>query len=247
MIKTLCSVTAFVAILAIGAPVNAQQTLALDFQPTGGTTAAGFLAFEETNQVLPGAGTTYPGIFTPTGPTVSLTVANLPDGNLDFRAVARNGAATDTVNDWLGVDTRNTGTDVTMTIDVAGLPAGIYTWLSEHHDGGAGATNGNLNGAADFTFTDALGTSTGLQPFSAQNNGDPISTFSTSFTSDGVNSVSLSLAMDLGQGLDPNDIDTANHLFAFANSLVITQIPEPSTYVLLGAGLAVAALVRRRK
>ncbi len=79
------------------------ETLALDFQPTGGTTAPGFQAFEATNQVIPVAGTNYSAF----GSTVnvSLTTANLPDGNLDFRAVTRNGTANILTNDWIGVDT----------------------------------------------------------------------------------------------------------------------------------------------
>jgi hypothetical protein len=231
------------AALVAGCGAARAASLSLDFQPTGGTTAAGFLPFEATNQTIPAAGTSYTVFGTTV--TVSLSVANLPDGNLDFRAVTRNGAAGDLTNDWIGVDTRNTGVDVTMVIGVAGLPAGQYTWTSQHHDGGAGASNGNLIGSADIIFIDAGG-STGLIAdgisFSSQNLGSPISTFTRSFSANGTDPVSLSMIMDNGQGAG----GTTNALFAFANSLVIEQVPEPSVALLGLAGLVWGARRRRR-
>jgi hypothetical protein len=131
-----------------------------------------------------------------------------------------------------------------MTISIAGLPAGPYTWLSQHHDGGPGATNGNLLGTADIVFIDASG-STGLVPngisFSSQNIGNPISTFSRSFTANGTDPVSLSMIMDNGQGSG----GTTNALFAFANSLVIDQVPEPSSAMLALAATTVLLTNRR--
>ncbi|MCA9190061.1 MAG: PEP-CTERM sorting domain-containing protein [Pirellulaceae bacterium] len=230
---------ATVSMLALSSDSHAQP-LWLDFQPTGGTTAAGYQAFEATNQVIPTSGTSYSAFGTTV--TVSLDTANLPDANLDFRSVARNGAADDVANDWIGADTRNGGVDVTLAINVAGLPAGDYNWLSIHHDGGAGATNGNLSGMPDYTFADANGSMTGILMESSQNDGDPVATFSKSFTSDGVSPVSLTMVMDNGQGDSPG---TA--LFAFINSVQITQVPEPNTAMLTVVAMAMAALSRRRK
>ena len=231
-----CLATAVVMTLP---SVSQAQSLWLDFQPTGGTTAAGYQAFEATNQVIPTEGTSYSAFGSTV--TVSLAAANLPDGNLDFRSVARNGAAGDLENDWIGLDTRNAGVDVTFTISVDGLPAGDYNWLSTHHDGGAGATNGNLSGTPDYTFTDATGSSTGVLSESSQNDGDPIATFLKSFTSDGVAPVSLSMVMDNGQGDTP---DTA--LFVFANGVQISLVPEPSALTLVALALVGIAVRRRR-
>lgn len=227
----------------LGMAVTAQAaSLSLDFQPTGGTTAAGFEAFEVNNQqnleTTP-ASSSYAAFGT--NITVTLTAANLPDGNLDFRAVARNGTASDLANDWIGVDTRNGGTDVTMALSIVGLPAGQYSWLSYHADGTTGVSNGNLNGTADYIFTDASGSS-GLVAdgisISEGNAGAPVSTFSRAFTSDG-SEVTFSTIMDNGQG------GTAA-LFALTNGVEITQVPEPSSALLGLLGLSALGLRRRR-
>ena len=222
----------------IGAASKA-ATLALDFQPTGATTAAGYQAFQATNQTLPGAGTNYTAFGSTV--TVSLATANLPDGNLDFRAVTRDGALGNLANDWIGVDTRTAGMNVTLTVNVAGLPAGPYSWLSTHHDGGTGATNGNLSGMPEYIFTDASGNRSGVLNLSSQNDGDPIATFATNFTSDGSAPVSFSMVMDNGQGDVPG-----NALFAFLNGVEITNIPEPASIGLAALAIASLAFMRRR-
>ncbi len=196
------------------------QDLEIDFQPTGGTTASGYTAYEETNQSLPSGTTSYTAFGTSVA--VGLSVANLPDGSSDFRAVARNGSASDVNNDWIGVDTRNGGVDVTMTVTVSGLPAGAYEWTSTHHDGGAGASNGNLSGNCDYTFSAADGSVTvpnGIT-ISTQNFGDPVSTFTRGFLSDG-SPVSLTMVMDNGQG-------GGNALFALIGSLSIISTTPPT-------------------
>jgi len=244
MIKKLTTLSMALAGSAMGA------SLSLDFQPTGGDTAAGYLAFEADNNDPSAAATANYTEFGTTI-TVALTTANLPQGSADFRTVSRNGGdgATNPHNDWIGLDTRTGGVDVTFTLTISGLPAGDYTWLSGHHDGGvnlAGPSNGNLDGNADYSFTDASG-STGLiadgVTFTRQDIPDTPSFLSLNFTSDGTNDVVFSMQMDENQRADPSD---TNSLFAFANSLVISDaVPEPST-ALLGL-LGGLGLLRRRR
>jgi len=221
-------------------------SLNLDFQPTGGTTAAGFLPFEATNaDVALGATDTYSEF----GTTITVTMAavNLPDGAPDFRAVTRNGTdgADNPANDWIGVDTRTGGVDVVFRLTLSGLPAGAYTWLSGHHDGGVNAaSNGNLDGLADYSFTDATGTANVANgvTFTRQDQGDAPSTLGFNFTSDG-SDVVFEMTMDEGQGT----VDDTNSLFALANSLVITDaVPEPSTALLAVLGIF-GGLVRRKR
>lgn len=70
--------------------VSNGASLLLDFEPAGGTTAAGYQALQATNQDVSGSAS---GAYTAFGSTVTVTVstANLPDGNLDFRSVTRDG------------------------------------------------------------------------------------------------------------------------------------------------------------
>lgn len=238
---------AIVFSLALAGLLTAAQaaSLSLDLQPTGGTTAAGFEPFEVTNNqnlaVTP-ATRTYSAFGGINNILVTLTAANLPDGNADFRAVARNGAAGDVVNDWIGVDTRTGGTDVTMALSIVGLPSGQYSWLSYHHDGGLATTNGNLNGTNDYSLVDASG-STGIIAngitIGEGNLGGAISTFSTNFTSNG-SAVTFTQIMDAGQG------GTSAGLFALTNGVVITQVPEPSVALLGAFALGLLGLRRRR-
>ncbi len=214
-------------------------TLSLDFQPTGGTTAAGFQPFEVTTGVVfPAAGTNYSEF----GATINVAVsgANLETVPADYRAITRNGAATDERNDWIGVDARNAagGNPVAMfTITVSGLPAGLYSWTSLLHDGGTGTTGtgqGNISGNVRTTFTDATGIVNGTAVISSQNPLQPTSSFTTNFSSNG-SPVSLTLGTTGVNG---------DAIFALADSLVITNIPEPSSALLGMVGLL--ALVRRR-
>jgi len=152
-------------------------------------------------------------------------------------------------NDWIGVDTRGNpapnGTDVNMSITIAGLPAGQYNWLSGHHDGGGaqGTGNGNIQGLADFNITDATGTSNNPSAVNLTRNdtlSDTPDPFSWDFTSDG-SDVVVDLVMDFNQG----DTGDTNAIFIHMNSLAITEIPEPSAGLLAALGLV--GLLRRRR
>ena len=222
---------------------QSNAALAIDFQPTGGTTAAGYEAFEFTTQGAFPVSSNYSAF----GTTVTLEVAsaNVGDNN-DNRSITRNGAATDIRNDWLGIDARNIAggsPEATFTITLIGLPAGQYSWDSILHDGGTGASGagqGNINGNIRTTFVDANGSVGGTSLISAENPGGgapalPQSNFTTTFTSDG-NPVSLTLGSTGANG---------DAIFALASSLDVTAIPEPFTgdHGLIG----LLALARRRR
>jgi hypothetical protein len=207
------------ATLLIASPVLTAQTLALDFQPTNGTTAEGYEAFEVTN------GTGYPeeGIdYNAFGTTINVAVAaaNVENDPVDHRSVTRNGDITDVRNDWIGVDGRNAAggnPEATFTITVSGLPVGPYRWTNLLHDGGtgtAGAGQGNINGNVRTTFADATGLVEGTAVISSENPLQPTSSFVTEFTSDG-SPVSLTMGTT-GTGGDA--------IFALAASLEISRL-----------------------
>jgi hypothetical protein len=95
----------------------------------------------------------------------------------------------DLVSDWIGTDQRQVGDPMTLTI--AGLPAGTYTWKSYHHD------TQNQTGHFSVTVNDAAGSNTtaNLQVSSSQSLSDltlaDVSKFETTITSNGINPVSF--------------------------------------------------------
>ena len=217
--------------------------LAIDFQPTGGTTAAGYDAFEFTTQGAFPVSSDY-SVFGTTV-TISVSSTNIGDNN-DNRSITRNGLISDIRNDWLGVDARNTAggsPEATFSITLIGLPAGQYSWDSILHGGGTGASGtgqGNINGNIRTTFIDANGTVNGTTVISAENSGGGAppqlqSNFTTNFTSDG-SPVSLTLG-STGTGGDA--------IFVLASSLDVAAVPEPSTGVFGLIGLL--ALARHRR
>lgn len=228
------------SVVMFGSSLTAHADFSIDFEGDAANTAAGFTSFVMTNgdSVTDAMQT----IIDSNGDslTVSIGAANLPDGDPDFRVVTRNGSNADVWNDWIGVDTRTGGTDVTMTITISGLAAGQYNWASYHEDGGTGTTNGNLNGEFDYTLTGG-DPGAGVITVSEGNatGGTTGGIFNTTFTADG-SDVVFSMVMDAGQG------GTSNALFAFVGGLEVTAVPEPSSaFVLLS--LAGIGFVRRRR
>ncbi|YCM46595.1 PEP-CTERM sorting domain-containing protein [Verrucomicrobiaceae bacterium 227] len=239
--------TKSITLLGLLTSASMGAALSLDLQPTGGTTAAGYLPFEHTTQTAFSAtGTEYAAFGTTV--TVIAGASGLENELPDQRSIQRNGSLTDINNDWLGVDGRNgttPGQTSFFTLSITGLPAGQYVWTSVLHDGGAGvsgAGQGNIFGNVTTSFTDALGTVNGTSSISAENPGggaapQPKSSFVKIFTADGNNPVSLTLGTT-GAGTDA--------IFALTSSLVISDsVPEPSS-ALLG-GIALLGLLRRRR
>jgi hypothetical protein len=242
------ALTVIVIVLSVPVVSNGQaQPLKIDVQPTGGTTAPGWEAFEATNQDLGSIGSTAYSAFGGIGNVqVSLAIENLPAGsNNNFRAVARNGAADDFNNDWLGLDARDASTvDAALVFTISGLPVGTYDWTSYHHDGGAGSTNGNIDGLADYSLLDATGTTTVADgiAFSREDMMQSVFSLSSTIVSDG-SDVVFSIIKDNGQG----DADDSNAIFGYIGAFEVSAVPEPSSSLMLIFGLLGLALVRRNR
>jgi hypothetical protein len=233
------------AFCAAGCVTSHASLLAIDFQPTNGTTVAGFQPFEFITQGAFPVSSDYNEFGTTV--TVSVNSASIGDNN-ENRSIQRNGSLMDVANDWLGVDARNPAggnPEAQFIITVSGLPAGNYTWTSLLHDGGLGASGpgqGNINGNVRTIFVDANGTLNGTNTISAENPGggaspQPRSTFETPFVSDG-SPVSLTIG-STGTGGDA--------IFALASTVEIESVPIPEPSSALLAMLGFAGLLRRRR
>ena len=103
-----------------------------------------------------------------------------------MRMVDRGGGSDtpDLLRDWIGTDNRQQPGDP-MTLTISGLPPGLYSWLSYHHD------TGNQTGPFDVTVNDALGPATTLNIDCTSGESDGIrriadaATFATQIVSDG--------------------------------------------------------------
>ena len=135
-----------------------EEGLKVDFSQTAGAVAAGFKAYVADHE----ADATFTAqSYEAFGATVTITPSWAEDATpqamqmIDRSGSGRNGYTgghADMINDWIGTDTRQPGNPMTLTI--SGLPAGIYSWLSYHHD------TDDQTGIFDVTVNDAAGSAT---------------------------------------------------------------------------------------
>lgn len=179
-----------------------------------------------------------------------------------------NTADDDFFRDWIGVTQFTTTTSgvitnnpsPTLTFTISGLAPGNYMWTSWHHD------IDDQSGLIDYTFTDALGASTGVIDMShgVRNNnnagnpenfvngrgpvvngtGDPVNNppgtptaFNHVFTVDGSGTFTFAMA----SGFDPSfstdlPYSSASLNFAVINGFEVTQIPIPEPSSILLMG-----------
>lgn len=106
------------------------------------------------------------------------------NGNLSSLITAGYDAAL--FEDWIGTDARNELAVLEpMTLTLSGVPAGVYTWTSYHHD------VVDQTGPFDVTVIDASGSATTTGIDVTNGAATPVCTFSTTITSDGVNDIQL--------------------------------------------------------
>ncbi len=116
------------------------------------------------------------------------------------------------LRDWIGSDTRKLGEPLVLTL--SGLPAGDYTWASTHYDleNQSGLFSVTVDGVTVGTIGD-IGSGA---------DDDPISTFSTTITSDGVNPIELVFDL-LPQDQQPDLGNSVYTMFFVMNSFELTD------------------------
>lgn len=235
--------------------------------PTSAThNSAGYSSYHASHEVAAEFVTaTYNTTFANTGAaTVTLTPAwsNTTDNRV-MQSIDR-GAGNDNqytnpgaydinlVTDWIGIDTRTggggngnfdgtTGTPTWLDITLGGLPAGVYSWTSIHHDTENVHVNFNVyvDGILDGSgFQNS--SSTGGSPANPNLTPGPANTYDTSFTSTGAD---VTIRFEPLSGQIANAVH--NQLFAL-NGFQLEQIPEPSAGLLGIFGLALIGMRRRR-
>lgn len=280
-LRLLFSVT---AAFLFGSAIASAQPLLVDFNSTQGGPAeneAGYQAYDAEHEVIASFGPrSYPAF----GTDVTITPAWPNTEAATVQQAIDRGAANDAnwvgnklslLTDWIGVDSRTaqggngdwdrTGATMPtyMTLSLAGLPSGPYSWLSYHHDTEhmwsdfqvEVSTDGGATYSAplDLQMTDStpMGTpdsALGLVgPLTGSLEPDPAALPSTArlmFTSDGANDVVLRFAPFV-DGVDPVEV---HKQFFGINGFELALVPEPSAIVLcIVAGLGLLPMVLRRR
>jgi hypothetical protein len=177
----------FCIICLVTAVSTAQDMLKIDFSRIGGDVQAGYEGYLARHEDL----TTFTAqSYSAFGGTITVkptwaTGASNAIAQMYVRPKWTMLDYADLFYDWIGTDNRQAiGNPLTLTI--GGLPAGIYTWVSYHHDLADGSTGGYQTGLFDVTVNDAAGsaTTTGVDISSASPRGEGIVNFAdvTKFT-----------------------------------------------------------------
>lgn len=182
----------------------------IDFSQTSSPVQSGFLGFlaeHENNSSF------LPQVFTVAGTSVTVKV-EWPEGTANTakqmidRGENTGAEYSDLLRDWIGTDGRVA--KVPMKLTLSGLPAGLFEWLSYHHD------NSDQTGVFSVKITDANGTKTvnGIDISNGNLKLENVTTFSTGLKSDGSDIV-LQFEMD-------SYPDNSTSFFVM-NGLVVTE------------------------
>jgi hypothetical protein len=171
--------------------LRAEEILKVDFTQTGGPVQSGYQVYSASHEQAATFTTQSYSVF---GTIVSITPTWAPGASADAMQMLDRGteayedATENLMRDWIGTDTRSVGDPMTLTI--GGLPAGIYTWVSYHTDTEPGTNIGTF----DVTVNDAVGSVITYDIQCTNNTAitfDSVAKFETTFTSDGINAVTL--------------------------------------------------------
>ncbi|MEJ2648634.1 MAG: hypothetical protein P8016_09535, partial [Sedimentisphaerales bacterium] len=195
MFKKFVCLTSFICVCAVFG--SAQAQLKIDFGTVTSPLEDGYEAYTATNEV---SNTFTAQSFDAFGGTVTVALSwpsNAPaaakqmwDRSTDGR-YAYTGEHEPLIQDWTGTDGREANANP-FTLTLSGLPTGIYSWLSYHHDG--------IDQTGEFSVTvrDASGTATTENVEITNSAGgdnvtdfESVSTFTTQFTSNGTDDVVL--------------------------------------------------------
>ena len=290
--KKCAGVVALVAVFLAARSVSAQ--LLIDFnsttQDTGPHPEAGYQSYDAGHEIPADfvtqsyTATTLEGdVMISVTPAWPNTTANTVQQMID-RGAANDanwvGNNLDLLTDWIGSDVRTGGggngdwdrteatTPTYMTLTLGGLPGGVYSWLSYHHDTehmwtdfqveistDGGATFG---APFDLQMTDSTDEGNPASPMTFTGNPDPDpknlpSTFTTTFTASGSDDVVLRFAPFV-DGVDPVAV---HKQFFGMNGFELThvsgavEVPAASTWALIILALAAfgagTALIARRR
>ncbi len=192
---------------------------------------------------------------------------------VDTHDPANGNVGIDVVTDFLGIDTRTgnggngnwdgtNGTPTHMTLTLGGIPAGKYDWLSLHHDTEhvhtEFAVSLSTDGGTSFTpLADGYMSdgSDGGNPSSLDDGGQTAlvttfaeaitagSVYTTSFDANGTDDVVFQFTPYSGRLGDA----VHNQIWGI-NGFILTQVPEPTSGVMLSClGVAMLGLRRRKQ
>lgn len=235
-------------LLVIGLTITTSHaaTLSINLTRSGAPTETGFTNWEAADNSLPAnlvttLGTDNLTISAPsTGINAGTTLRSIDRGGNDGYA----GSLASMSQTWWGQRQTSTGPGGYITINIAGLSAGDYSFTSWHldHEDQTGGMKVEFSNNGGTTFTDAVAAfdllnyaGGGSVPVPADNAAAPYeATFS--FVSTGA---------DVQVRFTNVASTNSSEAFSLTNGFEITVIPEPST-ALLG-GLGFLALLRRRR
>ncbi len=162
---------------------GAGAALRIDFTPNGGPVEVGYQGYYADHE---SAATFTPQHYSAFGGTVTVTPTWPGSPAREAMQMIRRSSGSDLLIDWIGTDARVPNADPLVLV-ISGLPAGIYTWTSYHHD------PQDQTGLFDVTVSDANGsvTTRGIDISNGPLALEDVTKFEALMVSDGVDPITL--------------------------------------------------------